>query len=114
MLRERLLQDLRFAARALRRDRSFTVIALVTLALGIAATVTSFAVTKAVLLNPLPFPDPDRLVMVWERTPGGEPRNLTSAFNLQRWRDRNQVFESLGGIAQVPMNVTGLGEPRQV
>lgn len=60
---DRLRQDLRFALRSLSRDRSFTLIALTTLALGITATVTSFAVTKSVLLNPLAFPDPDRLAM---------------------------------------------------
>ena len=53
---ERLLQDIRFAARSLSRDRSFSVVSLSTLALGIAATVTSLAVTKSVLLDRLPFP----------------------------------------------------------
>jgi putative ABC transport system permease protein len=112
--RERVLQDVRFAARTLARDPSFTVVAFVTLALGIAATVMVFAVTKAVLLDPLPFPDPDRLVMVWERAPGGEDRNVASAFNFTRWRTRNQSFESLGAIGQVPMNVSGLGQAEQV
>ena len=114
MLRERLLQDLRFAARTLTRDRSFTLLAIATLAMGIAATIVSFAVTKAVLLNPLPFPEPDRLVMVWERAPGGDPRNVTSAYNYIRWRARTQAFDSFGAIAQVPMNVTGLGAAQQV
>ncbi len=114
MFRERLLQDIRFAARALTRDRSFTTIAMTTLALGVAATVTSFAVTKAVLLDPLPLPEPDRLVMVWERTAAGEARNFTSAYNYIRWRAGNQVFDSLGAIQQVPMNVSGVGDAHQV
>src|SRR5688572_9857655 len=114
MFRERLLQDIRFAARALTRDRSFTTIAMTMLVLGIAATVTSFAVTKAVLLDPLPLPEPDRLVMVWERTAAGEARNFTSAYNYIRWRSNNQVFDSLGAIQQVPMNVSGVGEAHQV
>src|SRR5262245_5468430 len=67
MVRERLLHDLRFAIRLLVRDRSFAIVAVATLALGIAATVSVYAVLKAVLLNPLPFPEPDRLVLVWER-----------------------------------------------
>ena len=75
---ERLLQDFRFAARSLSRDRSFSFVSLSTLALGIAATVTALAVTKSVLLDPLPFPVPDRLVMVWERSPQGHERNVTS------------------------------------
>lgn len=111
---EHLLQDLRFAARSLSRDRSFSLVSLSTLALGIAATVTSLAVTKSVLLDPLPFPNPDRLVMVWERAPDGEERNVTSAYNYIRWRDRAQSLESLGAMAQVPMNVSGLGPAQQV
>jgi putative ABC transport system permease protein len=111
---ERLLQDLRFAVRSLFRDRSFSLVSLVTLGLGIAATVTALAATKSVLLDPLPFPDPDRLVMVWERAPNGEQRNVTSAYNYIRWRDRAQSLESIGAIAQVPMNVSGLGPAHQV
>ena len=111
---ERLLQDLRFATRSLFRDRAFSLVSLSTLALGIAATVTSLAVTKSVLLDPLPFPNPDRLVMVWERAPDGQERNVTSAYNYLRWRDRAQSLESIGAIAQVPMNVSGLGPAQQV
>lgn len=114
MRMDRLRQDLRFALRSLSRDRSFTLIALTTLALGIAATATSFTVTKSVLLNPLAFPDPDRLTMVWEHSPSGNVRNLTSAYNYIRWRDRAQSFESIGAIAQGPVNVSGLGEAHQV
>ena len=114
MLPDRLLQDLRFATRALARDRSFTVVAVSMLAVGIAATVTAFTVTKAVLLDPLPFPDPERLVMVWERSASGDARVLTSTYNYIRWQARVQAFESLGAIAQVPMNVSGLGEAQQV
>jgi putative ABC transport system permease protein len=111
---ERLLQDLRFAARSLSRDRSFSFVSLSTLALGIAATVTALAVTKSVLLNPLPFREPDQLVMVWERPPQGQDRNFTSAYNYVRWRERAQSLESIGAIAQVPMNVSGLGPAHQV
>jgi putative ABC transport system permease protein len=111
---ERLLQDLRFALRSLSRDRSFSIVSLCTLALGIAATVTALAVTKSVLLDPLPFPEPERLVMVWERAPNGEERNVTSAYNYIRWRDRAQSLQSIGAIAQVPMNVSGLGPAHQV
>jgi hypothetical protein len=89
MMRERLLYDIRFAARLLVRDPSFTAVALTTLSLGIAATVTVFAVLKAVLLNPLPFPDPERLVMVWERTPSGGQRNLTRAYTLLQRQSRS-------------------------
>ena len=115
MIRERLLHDIRFAARLLVRDPSFTAVALTTLSLGIAATITVFAVLKAVLLNPLPFPDPDRLVMVWERTPGGgEQRNLTRAYTVLQWQTRNQSFEHLAGMMPLPANVAGLGNAEQV
>ena len=111
---ERLLQDVRFAVRSLSRDRSFSFVSLSTLALGIAATVTALAVTKTVLLDPLPFPEPDRLVMVWERSAQGDERNFTSAYNYIRWRERAQSLETIGAMMQVPMNVSGLGPAHQV
>jgi len=114
MIRERLLHDLRFAARLLGRDPSFTIVAVVTLALGIAATVTVFAVLNAVLLNPLPFPDPDRLVLVWERTASGEQHNFASAYNFIRWQQRSQAFEAMGAVMPLPMNMTGLGDAEQI
>jgi putative ABC transport system permease protein len=115
IMRERLLHDIRFAARLLVRDPSFTAVALTTLSLGIAATITVFAVLKAVLLNPLPFPEPDRLVMVWERTPGGgEQRNVTRAYSVLQWQARNQSFEHLAGMMPLPANVAGIGDAEQV
>jgi hypothetical protein len=109
MMRERLLHDIRFAARLLVRDPSFTSVALTTLTLGIAATITVFTVLKAVLLNPLPFPEPARLVMVWERTPSGGERNLTRAYTVLQWQARNQSFEHIGGMMPLPANVGGGG-----
>lgn len=114
MVPDRLLHDVRFAARLLVRDRSFTLVALATLAVGIAATVTVFTVLKAILLNPLPFPDPDRLVLVWERTPSGDERNMASTYNVLRWQSRNTSFEHLGSLQQLPMNVVGLGDAEQI
>jgi predicted permease len=114
MVRERVLHDIRFAIRLLMRDPSFTIVALTTLTLGIAATVSVYAVLKAVLLNPLPFPEPDRIVLVWERAPGGEDHNLANAYNVLRWQSRNQTFDAMGSVIPLPMNVTGLGEAEQV
>jgi len=114
MIRERILHDIRFALRLLARDRSFTFVSVATLTLGIAATVSVFAVLKAVLLNPLPFPEPDRLVLVWERTPGGEDHNLANAYNLLQWQSRNQTFDAMGAVMPLPMNITGVGDAEQV
>jgi putative ABC transport system permease protein len=114
VVRDRLLHDIRFAARLLGRDRSFTVVALATLSLGIAAAITVFAVLKAILLTPLPFPDADRLVLVWERTPAGDARNMASAYNVLTWQSRNMSFAHLGAVMPLPMNVTGVGEADQV
>jgi putative ABC transport system permease protein len=113
-MRERLFHDLRFAIRLLVRDPSFTFVSVATLTLGIAATVSVFAVLKAVLLNPLPFPEPDRLVLVWERTPSGEDHNLANAYNVLRWQSRNQTFDAMGAVMPLPMNITGLGDAEQV
>jgi predicted permease len=112
--RERLAHDLRFALRTLRRDLSFSAVALTTLGLGIGATVVIFTIVHTVLLRPLPFPDPDRLVMVWERSPQGNPRNMVNAPNFVDWRSRNQVFDAIGVISRLPLNLAGLGTAEQV
>lgn len=111
---ERVIQHLRFAMRTLTRDAAFTTIAVGMLALGIGATVSVFAVVDAVLMTPLPFARQDELVMVWERTPQGDARNVVSAPNFVDWRARNQVFTGLGAISQIPMNLSGIGEAEQV
>lgn len=113
MVRDWLVRDIRFAARLLVRDRSFTIVALATLSLGIAAAITVFTVLKAVLLTPLPFPDADRLVLIWEQTPAGDARNMASAYNVLRWQSRNTSFEHVGAVMPLPMNVTGFGDTEQ-
>jgi predicted permease len=112
--RERLARDFRFALRTLTRDASFSIIALATLALGIGATASVFAIVNSVLLRPLPFPDPERLVMVWERAPNSAARNPVNVPNYVEWRLRNQVFEQIGLVSYIPLNITGLGSAEQV
>jgi putative ABC transport system permease protein len=118
---ERLVQDLRIAWRGLRRSPGYVAVVVATLALGIGATTALFTVVNAVLLRPLPFPDPDRLVMVWERPPfkdvnGAQAviRNLVQPQNYLDWRARNTSFEGIAALQGLPMNVSGSGDAEQV
>ena len=88
---ERAAQDLRFAARMLRKNVAFTAVALAALTLGIGATTAMFSVVYSVLLKPMQFPEPDRLVMVWERQPSGR-NNVVQTHNFLDWRTRNRAF----------------------
>jgi putative ABC transport system permease protein len=93
--------DLRYAARTLRKDWGFTLIAILILALGIGATTGVFSVIHALLLRPLPFREPERLVWIENKTDARGQENLSAltnrALTLRHWMDRNQLFENLGG-----------------
>jgi putative ABC transport system permease protein len=90
-------RDARYAWRMIRRDPGFSIIAMLTLALGIGATTATFSVLNTVLLHPLPYSDPDRLVQVWERHTGiGKDRDLVAPRNYQDWRRHNAAFDDLG------------------
>jgi putative ABC transport system permease protein len=99
-----LWQDLRYAARMLRKQPGFAAAAVLTLALGIGANSAIFALVDATLLRPLPFPDPERLVMVWERT-HTLLRGRVAPLNLVDWNERNRTFAVIAGF--VP-NVGGM------
>jgi putative ABC transport system permease protein len=112
---ETFLQDLRYGLRTLAKNPGFTAVAVLTLALGIGANTAIFSVVNTVLLQPLPYKDPDRLVMVWEDdTKGGYPRDTPAAANYIDWRDQNQVFEGMAAIADESFNLTGTGEPERI
>ena len=113
-----LLRDLRFGIRMLVKSKAFTMVAVLSLALGIGANTTIFSAIDAVLLNPLPYKDPARLVVVWEtnRQLGPEmwDRNEVAIGNFIDWRSRNQVFDQLGALYDTNLNLTGIGEPERI
>jgi putative ABC transport system permease protein len=111
---ETLLQDLRYAARSLRKSPGFSVVAILTLALGIGASTAMFTLVNSVLLRPLEYRDPDRLVMVWEQTPRGDPTNPTSPLNFFAWQEQATSFEALAAATDQPRNLSGGGEAEEV
>ena len=109
-----LLNDLRYAIRTFLRTPGFTAVALLTLTLGIGANTAIFTIVNGVLLRALPFREPDRLMMVYERPPESNRPNVVNPWNFLEWRARNHVFERIAIILQIPMNLTGDGEPEQI
>lgn len=108
-------QDWRHAFRMLRRDPWFTVVATMTLALGIGANGAIFSVVHAVLLRELPYADPHELVMVWESRPReGVYDNVVSPADFRDWRARQQVFDGIAALWAQRPTLTGTGEPERV
>jgi putative ABC transport system permease protein len=98
--------DVRFAIRQLRRAPAFTFVAAITLALGIGVNSAIFALADATLIRPLPFSDPDRLVMVWERM-AAFSRGAASPLNFRDWNERNRTFESMASVITSGRRMTG-------
>jgi len=90
--------DIRFALRQLKGSPAFTAVAALTLALGIGANSAMFALADATLIRPLPYPQPDRLVMIWQRPPT-VPRAGASTTDIRDWEEQSRSFETLGAIA---------------
>jgi putative ABC transport system permease protein len=107
-----LAQDLRYVARTLRRAPGFATTAVLVVALGIGATTAAFSVTDFVLIRPLPFPEPDRLVKLWERTPGYATMEM-SAPNYRDWNAAATSFASMGVYRSYAVTMTSAGEPRR-
>ncbi len=112
---EEIGRDLRYATRQLCKSPTFSVAAILTLALGIGANTAIFSVVKAVLLNPLPYKGPDRLVMVWEQNlHRGWTHNIVSAANFLDWREHNHVFTEMAALKVRAFALTGNGDPVEV
>ncbi len=110
-----LLQDLKYGTRMLVKSPGFTAVAVLTLALGIGANTAIFSVVDTVLLRPMPYKDPDRLVMIWV-TESGSSEGLFPATgpDFQDWRAQNTVFEDIAAGTISGLTLTGAGEPRKL
>src|SRR5581483_9071771 len=115
---ETLLQDLRFSIRQLSKTPGLALVAIITLALGIGANTAIFSVVNGVLLKPLQFRDPDRLVRVWHVPPAksfpGMPTFAVSAANYLDWQNQSRSFESMAIYTRRGFTITGSGKPEEV
>jgi putative ABC transport system permease protein len=112
----KLMQDVQLSLRGLRRRPGFALVAVATIALGIAAAAAIWSVVDAVLVRPLPFSEPERLVFVWETMPArGVDHNVTGPANFVRWRERARSFTDLAGFIRFDTNLDGaFGEAERV
>src|SRR6202453_3071235 len=108
-----LIKDLEFSLRQLRKAKVFAVVAVITLALGIGCNTAIFSVFYSVLLRPLPFSDPDRLVIVSERATNF-PMLSASLLNYKDWKAQSTSFEDVGATRVLTMALTGSGQPEQI
>jgi hypothetical protein len=108
-----LRQDVRYAARTWRRTPGFAVAAVLVVSLGIGATTAVFSLADHVLFRPLPFPESDRLVTLWEVLPGYS-RMEPSPANYRDWQRMSTVFQGAGAYTGGSINMTGAGEPERV
>src|SRR5262249_23686089 len=101
--------------RGLRQNPGFALTVVTILALGIGANTTIFSVVRAVLLKPLPYKEPSRLVRLWESNPGrASAESPVSAPNYKDWQSRQSVFEELAALELATFNLTGAGEPERI
>lgn len=108
-----LLSDIRLGVRLMLRSRGFALVAVLALALGIGANTAIFSAIDAVLIRPLPFPDPERLAFIWEESVQ-YPRNTPSPANFSDWQHQNQVFSAMSASRGAVASLTGDGEPESI
>ena len=110
-----LFQDVRYGLRVLAKAPGFTAVAVLAIALGVAANSAIFSVINAVLLEPLPYREPGRLVSLWEMNRARDARqNVLSPANLIDWKEQTDVFEDVAAFTDGRANLTGDGEPEEV
>jgi putative ABC transport system permease protein len=110
-----VLHDIRYSLRILLKRPGFTLVAVITLALGIGANTAIFSVINAVLIRPLPFKNPDRLMTVWENNlKQGQNHGAVGGANFTDWKNQNHVFESLAAYFNWNYNLTGGDEPQRL
>ncbi len=110
-----LYQDIRYAVRMLGKAPGFTALAVLTLALGIGGNTAIFSLVNDALLKPLPYHDPDRIVLVWENTAGkAKSESIVSAPNYLDWEKQNDVFERMAIYEYLGYNLSGEAEPEVV
>src|ERR1041385_5971542 len=112
------MQDLRHALRMLVKTPGFSLVAIVTLALGIGANTAIFSLISAVLLRPLPFPEPDRLVLVWDdvsaQTHGRYSLAEPTPADYVAWKEQSQSFIDIAAMMPATYNLTGTAEPQKL
>ena len=110
---ETLLRDIQYAVRVLLKNPGFSAVAIITLALGIGANTAIFSVVNAVVLRPLPYAEPDRLVMLWE-TMGANDSRSAAPGNFVDWRAQNNTLQELAATFYANFNLTSDGEPDRI
>jgi predicted permease len=110
-----LMRDLRYAFRTLARNRAFSSVVILTLALGIGANTAIFSVVNGVVLKPLPYPEPDRLLMLWEKQISDSTLGTVAPANFYDWREQTQSFDKIAAIDSYPdFILNGSGEPQRL
>jgi putative ABC transport system permease protein len=102
---EQAVQDSRYAVRSFARVPLFSIIVILTLALGIGSSTTIFSLLDGILLRALPFPDSNRLMMLWELPPDARKPNVVNLKNFVAWKERNHFFDSMAAFLNLPLNI---------